>query len=403
MLSHRERVLMTLKHQEPDRVPIDLGATDATSIMVRPYRLLRNQLGLENRPIRVIDPMQQCVWLDKDVQSVLGIDVIGIPFLPCAWRDDHAYDGQPAQYPLNFRPETLADGSRVILTSKGEIDWRMPAGGFYFDQVYHPLANMSSLDEIDQALGVIQNFDRPSWLDMSYEQIADHAKSVRETTDAVLIGQFSGHIFQAGQFLRGWEKFMIDLLVSPSLAEGIMDRLADGHMRAFERYANTVGRYVDIIQVNDDLGTQNNLWISPELYRQRIKPYHAKLYSFIKSKCNAYLWLHSDGAIAPLIPDLIEMGVDILNPIQYTAAGMNCRELKRNFGSDISFWGGGIDTQRVLPFGSVDEVVDAVRHQIDEMAPGGGYVFATVHNIQDGVPTENILATFETAANYGHY
>jgi uroporphyrinogen decarboxylase len=401
MMTHRERVLKALNHQEPDRIPLDLGATDATSIMVRPYRLLRDRLGLDSRPIRIIDPFQQCPWVDEDVRGALNIDVIGIPYLPHAWHIGQAYDGKPAEYPMKFQYQTLPDGSRVVHTAKGEIDWLMPAEGFYFDQVYHPLARISDMAEIDQARDVIENFDRPSWLDLGYEGVAEHARALRENCDAVLIGQFSGHIFQAGQFLRGWEDFMVDLLANPSLAEGLMDRLTEGHIRAFERYADTVGKYVDIIQVNDDLGMQTGLWLSPELYRKRVKPYHARLYSFIKSKCKAYLWLHSDGAIAPIIPDLIEIGVDILNPIQYTAAGMDSRRLKRDFGVELSFWGGGVDTQRVLPFGKPDEVADEVKRQIDTLAPGGGYVFATVHNIQDGVPVENILAAFQTAADYG--
>jgi uroporphyrinogen decarboxylase len=179
--------------------------------------------------------------------------------------------------------------------------------------------------------------------------------------------------------------------------------LAEAQMRAFDRYAETVGKYVDIIQVNDDLGMQHATWTGPDTYRKLIKPYHAKLYRHIKDKCDAFLFLHSDGSLYPIIPDLIEIGVDILNPVQYTAADMDLAKLKREFGNDICFWGGGIDTQEALPSWEPEQVADQVRRNIDVLAPGGGFVFATVHNVVEGVPVENVLATFRTAAEHGRY
>jgi uroporphyrinogen decarboxylase len=157
------------------------------------------------------------------------------------------------------------------------------------------------------------------------------------------------------------------------------------------------------VHVEDDLGMQDGPFMSPELYRKRVKPYHNKIYSFIKSHCDAYLVLHSDGAISPFIPDLIEMGIDALNPVQFTAKGMQTDRLKREFGQDICFWGGGCDTQKVLPFGTPDQVRDEVKRRIDDLAPGGGFVFAAVHNITPGVPAENIAVMFETAREYGVY
>jgi len=395
--------MKALRHQEPDRVPVDLGGTDVTAIMVRPYRALRDRLGLEPRSIRVVDVMQQCVWIDNAVRTALDVDAISVPYLPRAWHASLAYDGRLVEYPARFCPERLPDGSQVVRTTGGQVDLRMSAGGFYFDPVYHPLQDATDEADLDAAHDAIDSVDRPYWTDLGYEDMARYARHLLETTDGVLIGQFSGHIFQAAQILRGWENFMVDLLANPSLAEGLMDRLTEAHMRAFEQYAATVGKYVDIVEVTDDLGVQNGLWLKPDLYRKRVKPYHARLYAFIKSRCKALLLMHSDGAIAPLIPDLIEIGVDILNPVQYTAAGMDAARLKREFGNHLSFWGGGVDTQRVLPFGSPQEVADEVRRQLDTLAPGGGYVFATVHNIQDGVPVENIVTLFDTVMQHGHY
>jgi uroporphyrinogen decarboxylase len=182
-----------------------------------------------------------------------------------------------------------------------------------------------------------------------------------------------------------------------------MDHLAEANIRRFERYAETVGRYVHVIQFEDDLGMQDRPLLRPALYRKLVKPYHERLFRFAKSRCDAYLLLHTDGAVAPFIPDFIEMGVDALNPVQVSAAGMDTKVLKREFGRDITFWGGGCDSQDVLPFGIAEEVADEVKRRIDDLAPGGGFVFGPVHNIQAGVPPENTVAMFRTAREYGVY
>lgn len=403
VMSRRERVLTTLKHQEPDRVPIDLGGTDVSSIMIGPYRDLCQHLGLDVEPIRVIDIAQQLPKVHDKLKAALDIDVVGVYQLPKDWREGRAYDGTEVLYPAKFRSELTSDGSRVVRNEYGQVELVMPAGSYYYDQVYHPLQDISDVAEIEKAADVIANYDRPAWLDLEWEQLAEHAKHLRETTDAVLVGQFIGHIFQAAQFIRGWEEFMLDLAVNPALAEALMERLCEAHVRAFDRYAQTAGQYVDIIEVCDDLGMQDRLWLSPQSYRKLVKPYHAKLYQHIKANCNALLMMHSDGSLFPVIPDLIEIGVDILNPVQFTAADMELGRLKREFGADLCFWGGGVDTQKTLPFGTPEQVTDEVKRCIDDLASGGGFVFAAVHNIQEGVPVENILAAFRTAAEYGRY
>jgi uroporphyrinogen decarboxylase len=195
----------------------------------------------------------------------------------------------------------------------------------------------------------------------------------------------------------------MDLLADRKLAEALMDRLTEAHIRRFRRYADTIGKYVQVIHVEDDLGMEDRPLLSPALYREAVRPYHARLYSYIKSHCDAYLMLHTDGAVRPLIPDFIEMGVDILNPVQVSAAGMDPQQLKREFGDDIVFWGGGCDTQAVLPFGTPEDVREEVKRRIDHLAPGGGFVFTQIHNVQPHVPPENVVAMFEAAREYGRY
>ena len=193
----------------------------------------------------------------------------------------------------------------------------------------------------------------------------------------------------------------MDLLKNKGFAHALMERLTEAHLERLERFAETIAPYVDVIQFEEDLGMQDRPLMRPDVYREMIKPYHQKLFAAAKARCDAYLLLHTDGAVAPFIPDFIEMGIDAINPVQVSAAGMDSRALKREFGQDIPFWGGGCDSQVVLPFGSPQQVEDEVKRRIDDLAPGGGFVFAPIHNIQAGVPTENAVAMFRTAQLYG--
>ena len=218
-----------------------------------------------------------------------------------------------------------------------------------------------------------------------------------------MTGYFGGHICQAGQGLRGWDTFLTDLLINRTFAEALMARLVDANIARFARFAETVGPYVDAVIFEDDLGAQDRPLLSPDLSRRMVKPHHSRLFAFAKSQCQAYVLFHSDGAVAPFIPDLIDMGIDALNPIQVSAGGMDTKALEREFGRSITFWGAGCDSQRVLPFGTTSEVADEVKRRIDDLAPGGGFVFAPIHNIQSEVPPENIVTMFRTAREYGVY
>ena len=402
-MNRRERVLTALRHKEPDRVPIDFGGTIDTSVIVPAYRALRGYLGLHSVPPRVSEVMTQVVTVDEEVREAMGGDIDAITYEPKEWREDTEIYGFPIMLPAQFEAQLRNDGSRVILDSLGNVNFCMPKGGYYFDLVNPILANAASIDELDKHLDEIRAFDRPSYNDLSCEELARRAKDLRHDTDYLLVGVFGGHIFQAGQMLRGWENFLVDLIANPRFAEALMDRLLEGHVEALEHYCSTVGTYVDVILVEDDLGMQDRPLLSPTTYRRMVKPYHQKLWNLVKSKTGAFLLLHSCGAVSELIPDFIEMGIDALNPVQVSASGMDSKRLKQEFGRDIAFWGGGVDTQGVLAFGSSDEVRDEVRRRIDDFAPGGGFVCTHVHNIQPGVPPENVAAMYETIREYGVY
>jgi uroporphyrinogen decarboxylase len=252
-------------------------------------------------------------------------------------------------------------------------------------------------------MDAIVGYDTPAHLDWTYQERAEEVRALRDSTDYALVGFFGGHILQAGQVLRGWEEFLMDLLKNKAFAHALMDKLTEAHLERFERYAATIAPWVDVIQFEEDLGMQDRPLMSPEVYREMIKPYHQELFAFAKSRCDAYLLLHTDGAVAPLIPDFIEMGVDAINPVQVSAAGMDTKVLKNEFSKEITFWGAGCDSQVILPFGSPEDVADEVKRRIDDLAPGGGFVFAPIHNIQAGVPPENAVTLFRTAREYGVY
>ena len=402
-MNHRERVLMALHHQEPDRVPIDLGGTDVSSIMIKPYSDLRQHLGLGLGVLQMPDVYQQIVTTEEDLRRVFDTDTLFVFHEPREWKKATLSDGILVSVPTRFQPKLEADGSQVLFNPSGNAVAKMPLGGLYFDPIYSPLADATSVDDIERHLEDIENYETPFFLDKSYEQLAEKARDLREKSDYLLVGFFGGHIFQAAQYLRGFTGFLMDLVANPKFAEALMDRLAEANIRRFDRFAATIGPYIDIVEFEDDLGMQDRPMISPALYRARVKPYHERLYGYIKTHCDSLLFLHSDGAIAPFIPDFIEMGIDVLNPIQVSAAGMDTKALKQAYGKEIAFWGAGCDSQAVLPFGTPEEVADEVKRRIDDLAPGGGYVFAPIHNIQEGVPPQNIVALLKTARDYGVY
>ena len=400
-MNNRERVLTALRHQEPDRIPIDFGGHCDSTMMAVSYQRLRKELGLAASTTRVLDVVGQTVLIEDDVRQTLGVDTTPVFDEPQSWRKCTLTDGSPGECPAKFQPQMQDDGSQVVFDAAGNITLRMPQGGFYFDPVYAPLADAASVRDIEKQMDAIVNYDTPSHIDKTYKEQASEIKALRESSDRALVGLFAGHLLQAGQVLRGWEKFLEDLQANPSFAHALLERLTEAHLERLERYMATVGQYLDVILFEDDLGMQDRPLMRPAVYRKMVKPYMAKLFAAAKSKCDAYLMLHTDGAVAPLIPDFIEMGVDALNPVQVSAANMDARTLKREFGRDLTFWGAGCDPQSVLPFGTPQQVMDEVKRRIDDLSPGGGYVFASIHNIQGEVPAENIAAMFQTAREYG--
>jgi len=401
-MNRRERVLCALNHKEPDRVPIDLGGSDASGITAIAYNDLKAYLGITGGKTRVFDPYQQIVMVEEAVLQAVRSDTRAVMLRPRDWKPWKLPDDSDCEIPEKWNPCQREDGSQVVLNDQGEITAMRPSGGLFFDPVYAALKDCETPGDLDRHLDDIASFDLPAYLDQTFEEMAESAKEMRDQSDYLLVGgNFAAHVLASCQILRGWDVFLLDLLENSLFAEGIMDRLVEVYCERFDRYWNCLGPYLDVVVVSDDLGTQAAPILSPQLYRKRVKPYHKKLYSAIKKKSGAFLFMHSDGSIYRLIPDLIDAGVDILNPVQASAAEMSTKRLKKEFGDALVFWGGGCDTQRILPRGTRQEIRDEVKRQIDDLAPGGGFVFAQVHNILPDVPPENIMTMYEAVWEFG--
>ncbi|MCM8824685.1 MAG: methyltransferase [Candidatus Omnitrophica bacterium] len=399
-MTSRQRILKALKHKETDRIPVDLGAMDSTGITAVAYNRLKKYLGIESGRTRVFDAFQQVCVVEESILKIVNADVLPVFPEPARWKPAVLPDGSFCEIPERWNPARQADGSENVFDEEGRIIAKRPANSWYFEPVFFPLANATTVKEIESKKEIFENFDWPFYVDETIEQLGERAKHLYQTTDYALMGNFAVHIFAGGQLLRGFERFMMDLILEQKIAQCIVDNLAETYIRRFEKYSRYVGPYVQIVNVNDDLGTQDGLQISPELYRKLVKPYHQKLFQYIKKNFDGYLFLHSDGSIYEIIPDLIEIGVDIINPVQFTAKNMELEKLKKAFGKDITFWAGGCDTQNILPYASPSKVREHVKRCVETLAPEGGFVFCQVHNIQPDVPAQNIMAMYEAVREF---
>ena len=379
----RDRVMQSLNHKEPDHVPIDMGATIVSSIVKKTYIELKQHLGMPVEEIKMLDYVQQLPYLDDGLLERFGVDFRMVQ-LPSA---------------TSSGVEIFDEGDYYAFFDRWGSKLHMPkTGGFYFDWVDFPIkeATMEALDAY--------HWPQPDPVEVN-AQLGQLAKQLYENSDYALVGSavIGGGIFEQPARVMGLQNFLMALISEPAFADRLMETITDIYIESCNRYLDYVGPYIQVFTYWDDVAGQNGWLIRPELYRKLIKPKQKRLVEAIKKKTDAKLFYHSCGATRDLIPDLIEIGFDILNPVQVSAKGMDTKELKAQFGRDIVFWGGGVDTQHVLPFGKPQEVVDEVKRRIDDLAPGGGFVFAAVHNIQALVPPKNIVAAFDTALEYGKY
>jgi uroporphyrinogen decarboxylase len=381
-----ERVKAALEHREPDRIPFDLGAAAVTGININALRAFKKYVGLTSET-SLRDLVTQLAWTDTDTAERLKVDVR--PVLP-----------NPPSHP---GPATdLGQVGRYYrLIDEFGIGWQMPVeGGLYYDLYLSPLASAQTVRDVETYPYWPDPLDsiRFAGMNEAAECIVKHEKK------ACFLERMHSGMWEHAMWMRGYQQFYADMILNPAIVHAIMSRELEIKQKYWEKALETVGANVLVVSCADDLGGQNGLLVSLKMYKELIWPYHKQLFELIKrkAKTKVYIFFHNDGAVYPTIPLLIEAGVDILNPWQVSARGMDdTARFKREYGKDLTIWGGSCDTQRTLPFGTPQEVRDETRRRIEDLAPGGGFVFAPIHVIQQGVPPENILAWWETLQEYG--
>ena len=378
----RERVLTALDHREADRVPRDLAGTRYSSIHAEAYQRLRPALGLPEAEIRIVDTTQGLAYVHDDVLDRVGADV-GL-----------VSTGSPSGY----RREVVSDGEYERFVDEWGVVRARPVGGLYYESSSAPLKG--TIDASD-----ITAFAWPDPQDPGrFAGMVERARHIRDVERrAVFVGSLCAGVTEMHLRLRGYEDGYMDMAADQRLARQLMERITELKLAYWEKVLDEIGDLIDVAAEADDLGAQHAPLFSPQTYRDIVKPLHAEIIRTVKRSSRARFFLHSCGAIRTLIPDLIEIGVDCLNPVQVSAHGMDTAELKAEFGRDITFWGGAVDPQVVLARGTPQEVGAEVRRRIGDLKPGGGFVFASVHNIQAHVPVENILAMWGALDESGSY
>ena len=381
-MTSRERVMAALSHQEPDRIPRDLGGTPTTSIHIKAHSKLKGFLGLEGGAEEVDSHPGQTAVVDPRIALRVGADCVALKAKPSAkWRlhlstDDRGY-------------ERYTDEWGVVRAC--------PPEGFFYDIVSSPLAE-AGLTDIDR-------FPWPDPMDPGrLEGMADLAKSLYEGTDKCIILSIDTSLFAQIGYMMGWEPFLISLAINQPLIREFVERLLEFNLRLVTAALDQVGKYVQVFYLADDLTHQCNLFASKNTLNDIFMPAYRKLIAAVKSKAGLKILFHICGASRLLFEELISVGVDAFNPVQVAADGMDDTDaLKRMFGDRLTFWGGGCDTQRILSYGTTEEVRQEVRRRIADLAPGGGFVFCPVHNIQSEVPPENIVAVYDEVSRWDRY
>lgn len=411
-MNSQERIVHALNHEETDRIPIDFNGHRSSGIMVRPYQRLRKKLGLPKGELYLYDFIQQLALVEDDILDYFGADVVELGHNlyrdPGYWKDWELFDGTKCKIPAFIDVRRIEEGN-VVYGDREQIICIQKPDCLFFEQTYFPYYESEEksfnnlADDLNQIMWVRLGIPPApiTFDDDGLKKLEKTAKELRNSTDRAIYATFGGNLVEIGEFAFRIDNFLYQLAADPKRIHTFLDKLTEFHLSNMDKYLSAVGPYIDILGFGDDLGMQMGPQFSPAMYKEFFKPRHEILWNHPKKKYpHIKSSLHCCGGIYPLLPDIIDAGLDAINPVQFTCTDMELPRLKKEFGKDLTFWGGGCDTREMLPKGNPKDIKKHVRNNIEIMKPGGGFVFQQVHNILDDVPEENIIAMFEAVREF---
>ncbi len=419
MSTSRERVVDAINHRSPDKVPVDFGSTVVSGISATAYFKLRKTLNLPEHPVKILEMLQFVARIEDDVREVLGVDTVPLPYPVDSnglrYRNLIPFttpNGIPTLVAEGTQWDVLDDGS-VVMYAQGDRNYppstRMLPDGMFFDNITERIADFNE-DNLTPREDYKDDFNLIP--DDVANELENESKRLFTETEYALVGQFPGALLgDAGMVpnaslrvpkgIRKMEDYMMAHLLYPDYLREVYEMQTDIVMKNLEIYRQAVGDRIQVVLMSTaDYGNQNCEMIAPDLFRDLYKPYYKKMNDWVHANTNWKTMFHSCGSIVNLLDDYVEMGVDILNPIQLSAQGMDGAMLKEKYGDKLVLWGGGIDTQKTLPFGTPEDVRQEALERLELLSPGGGYVFNSIHNIVGTTPVENILALFDAAKQF---
>lgn len=405
-MTSRERVRASLNHKEADKIAVDFGGMHSSGMNGMTYNRLKQYLGMKGGSTRIYDVNQQLVVPEQWYLDKFMIDTVDLArtfaFNDDDWIEWSLPDGSAAKFPAWMRLKKI-DSDWVVMNEKEEILARMVDGAFYFDQEIYPYYGQErdNFDDLNEAakhvswMGfadpMFKNANQPGFFD----SVGAAAKKLYAETDYCIVANYASLFFEPGQWLYRNDEFFMKLLTEPQEVTKLFEKLTERHIQTLKPFLEQVDGYADVIILSDDLGMQSAPLISPELYRELIFPWHKEIFQFVKKNSSLKTFLHSCGSIFTILPHLIEAGLDIINPVQTQCTDMEADKLKKEYGKDLVFWGGGIDTQKILPFSDPSTIKDVVKKNCEKLMKDGGFVFTPIHNMLPGIPPENIVAMYE--------
>lgn len=421
-MNSRQRIETTLNHKEPDRVPLDLGAGPVTGMHVISVYKLRQALELDppGTPVKVIEPYQLLGEIQPDLMDALGVDVVGLGsrttmfgFPLDNWKEWTFFDGTPLLVPGGFNTEPEPSGD-ILMYPQGDTSvppsGRMPAGGFYFDAI----VRQAEID--DSRLDPADNLEEFELIDDdALDYYEAEAERLYTQTDKAILGNFGGTGFgdialvpgiqlKNPKGIRDMEEWYMSSITRRDYVWQVFEKQCEIGLENLQRIHERVGERLSVLFVTGtDFGAQNGPFISPRSYRDLYQPFHKAINTWVHENTTWKTFIHSCGSVIKLYPDFLEAGFDIFNPVQTSAVGMEPEVLAAEFSEQATFWGGGVDTQKTLPFGTPEEIRQEVRQRMAVFGPGGGFVFNPIHNVQSGVPVENLLALYEAVRDFRDY